>query len=210
MNKLGDSSRLILVPSGLGISLSEYLRSTPVIGGDVDIGGDTNIGGGENVNDGLRNTDPELYEILEMSRRAYEEELKNTGTNPETNPETNPDTELSDLPPLDNDGDYHTLEDDMDEAIRLSLQTDSGPDDMNIDNPEQNNPPTITPPEVQNNPPPNSLNQPSGDIDTSNLGSEFFSDILSELEGVDINDPSVQSLISNLSKNEKKEDKKDS
>jgi len=175
------SSNLIKVPTGIGGSLSDHLRSTPILGlGSV--GGESDMGVNPNV-------DPELYHALELSRQQVEN-----------------------IPQLDSDGDVNMYDDEVQQAIQLSLQTGNQPnegeqknnpptDPAKLEQPPSNQPPSDQPPV---NPPNQTESTNDMNVDVSNISSDFLEEVLGGLEGVDLQNPDIQQLLSTLKKDEKK------
>jgi len=192
----GDGrSNLVRVPTGLGMSLSDFLRTTPILSGGGDTGGgDVNMGEfGINPN-----TDPDLYAALQESMKTFQSTQTETGTT-NTNTQTEGSGNNDNLPPLDPDGDVPMYGDDIDKAIALSLMTGDDQNNNNKNLPGTETPNTNTPNTNTNEKPPDT---------NENMDKEELEKVLQGLDGVDINDPSIQSLITNWKKDEKKEDKK--
>jgi len=184
-------SNLIKVPVGIGGSLSDHLRQTPIL--SVGRVGEDIGGGGVNPS-----IDPELYQVLELSRQQYENENKPQDSNQEN------------IPPLDPDGDVNMYDDDMNQAILLSLQTGQGGEAPKTNpNTETTNPPeTHTP--AQDNTKPNLPVPDDMNVDLSNISSDDLKDVMKDLDGVDMSDPEIQKLFLNLQQNmdEKKPEEK--
>jgi 26S proteasome regulatory subunit N10 len=193
-----NNCNLVKVPIGLGISLSDYLRNTPILaGGDFQGGGGG--GGGDNpMGDfGINpNTDPELYAAIQESMRTFQTQNPNDAPTTDTgssNTNTKQNTnEASEIPGLDPDGDVPMYDDEIKKAIELSLLTGDAPKDQ-----------------PNTNQPQNPDNNPNTNKDPNVPEAEDLENILMGLEGVDITDPNIQNLISNLKKDEKKDEKKD-
>jgi len=197
-----DNSHLIKVPTGLGVSLSDYLRQTPILPsttGGTSGGGD--FGGGDFGFDVNPNTDPELYEAMQLSRQTYEQETKK----PET--ETNVSGEQQDqIPQLEPDENVNMYDEDVQEAIRLSLQTGELQNQTKVNNTNNNDEVVMSEAQPQQT---TNTTEPKKDIveeavDVTNLGSEFFEDVLKDLDGVEMDNPDIQQLIMNFKKDEKK------
>jgi len=193
-----DNSHIIKVPTGLGISLSDYLRQTPILSlTGVQDGG---TGGGEFNEFGFNPaTDPELYEAMQLSRQLYEEQNK---------PQETQDTQ--ELPPLEPDGDVNMYEDDdVQAAIQLSLQTGALNDQQESNNPPPSSIDTNTSNQIASPQPVNTQKEENlnEQIEMSNINSDFLKEVLEGLEGVEMDNPDIQHLISNFD-TEKKDDKK--
>jgi len=112
----GDGrSNLVRVPTGLGVSLSDFLRNTPILSGGDTGGGDVNMGEfGINPN-----TDPDLYAALQESMKTYQSTETSSGTTSGSTTNTNVTDSSSggnntdNLPPLDPDGDVPMYDDDI-------------------------------------------------------------------------------------------------
>jgi len=197
-----DNSHLIKVPTGLGVSLSDYLRQTPILP-SAPVSGEGN--GGDFGFDVNPNIDPELYEAMQLSRQTYEQETKK--------PETS--EQQQDQPQLEPEENVNMYDDDVQEAIRLSLQTGELQNESQpkVNNTNNNDEVVMSEAQPQNT----TTTEPKKDImeeevDVTKLGSEFFEDVLKDLDGVEMDNPDIQQLIMNFKKDEKKdkpEEKKD-
>jgi 26S proteasome regulatory subunit N10 len=199
----GDGrSNLVRVPTGLGVSLSDFLRTTPILSGGGDTGGgDVNMGEfGINPN-----TDPDLYAVLQESMKTYQSTQTESGTT-NTNVQTEGTGNNDNLPPLDPDGDVSMYSDDIEKAIALSLMT---ADDQNNTKTVNTNLPGNDKTETPNTTTPNTNTNEKPPDTNENMDQEELEKVLQGLDGVDINDPSIQSLITNWKKDDKKDEKKE-
>jgi len=191
ISKESGGSSLIKVPPGLGVSLSDFLRQTPILAsiGNVNQQGETNEFG---VNP---NMDPELYLAMQLSREDYDK-TQTPGDNTQ-------------VPPLVPDEDVNMYDDDeVEKAIKLSLQTGA----MDEVQPEGG-----TKTETKDNTKPTnpSIDQ-NEQVDISKITPEFLQELFGKMEGVDLTNPEILQLIAQFKqqqneqqKEQKKEDKKD-
>jgi len=179
----GPGSSLIKVPTGLGVSLSDFLRQTPIL----SLGNVTGPQGESNEFGVNPNMDPELYLAMQLSRQDYDK------------------TQTTDnqVPPLDPDGDVNMYDDEVEEAIKLSLMTGA----MDEVKPE-----TAPKVETDTNPPTPTDEQK---VDISSITPDFLIELFGEMKGVDLTNPEIQQLIATVKQQKedeekkKKEDKKD-
>jgi len=205
------------------------LRNTPILSnttGDVNMDqntGDFAMGVNPNI-------DPELYQALQESRSLYEQSNQSTqnpsstsstsstsnttSTSSTTNTASTTSTTSGtnqNVPPTDNDGDVKMYDDDIEEAIRLSLQTSKIGDDNPPPNETTTQTETSTPITNAESTTTNAnnavTNQENQNIDMSGIGTDFLRDVLQNLEGVNINDPSIQNLLSTFNNDQKNDDK---
>jgi len=74
-------------------------------------------------------------------------------------------------------------------------------DPAKLEQPPSNQPPSDQPPV---NPPNQTESTNDMNVDVSNISSDFLEEVLGGLEGVDLQNPDIQQLLSTLKKDEKK------
>jgi len=78
-------------------------------------------------------------------------------------------------------------------------------DPAKLEQPPSNQPPSDQPPV---NPPNQTESTNDMNVDVSNISSDFLEEVLGGLEGVDLQNPDIQQLLSTLKKDEKKTTRK--
>lgn len=178
-----DNSHLVNVPSGVGI-LSDVLAQSPIISG----GGDG--GGGGNLNE--FGVDPELDPELAMAMQMSMEEARRA-EGESGGGDTGDAAPAAPAAPAASSFGIDAEDAELQAALAMSMEGVDGGEDTTMSEPASNTAAEAAPASE----PADMYSDPS-----------FLSEVMSELEGVDPNDPEVKAMMEGLAEDGKKDEEK--
>jgi len=183
-----DNSHLVNVPAGVGI-LSDVLAQSPIIAGG---GGDS--GGGGNLNE--FGVDPELDPELAMAMQMSMEEARRAEG--ESGGGDTGGADAAPAAPAASSFGIDAEDAELQAALAMSMEgvesTPAGGEDTTMSEPTSNTAAEAAAPASE---PADMYSDPS-----------FLSEVMSELEGVDPNDPEVKAMMEGLAEDGKKDEEK--